>query len=338
VQDAAYLARHVGLRAGLGIGTTSLTVNRLCGSGFEAVVQAARSISSGEAQVVLAGGAESMSQAPLSVYGADVRFGHKFGMDLALVDTLWAALTDRHVNTPMALTAENLAVKYKVSREDADRYGLRSQQAWAAAQAAGVFGAEIEPVSIKSKKGEVHFHVDEHPRADATLDKMAKLPPVFKKDGTVSAGNASGIGDGAAALVVASEAFVKQHKLRPLARVVSWGIAGVEPTEMGIGPVPAIQQALRRAGLKLADVGLVEVNEAFASQYLAVERELGLDRAITNKNGGAIAISHPLGASGARILTHLAHRLPAEKKRFALGSACIGGGQGIAVVLENAQN
>jgi acetyl-CoA acyltransferase 2 len=334
--DAPYLARHAALRAGLGIDSTALTVNRLCGSGFQAVITAAEQILLGQANVVLAGGAESMSQAPLSVYGQAVRFGHRLGVDLSLKDTLWAALTDSYAQIPMGITAENLAEKYGISREDTDKYSLRSQQSWKAAQDAGVFGSEITPVMVKGKKGEEAFTVDEHPRPQTLLEGLAKLPAVFKKGGTVTAGSASGIGDGAAALIVASEEAVKKYNLTPLARVTGWGVSGVDPTIMGIGPCPAVRQALAATGVRLEDVDRFEVNEAFAAQYLAVEKELGLPREKTNVNGGAIALAHPLGASGARILTHLANQMKDNDLSRTVGSACIGGGQGIAVVLERA--
>jgi len=334
--DAAYLARHAALQAGVPIPTPALTLNRLCGSGFQAVVSGAQDILLGESSVALVGGSESMSQAPLAVYGQNVRFHSKLlGTDLHLQDVLWAALTDSHVKLPMAITAENLAVKYGITRADCDAYALRSQHSWGAAAQAGVFDAEIEPVEIKGKKGVEKFATDEHPRPQSTPENLAKLPTAFKKDGVVTAGNASGICDGAAALVIASEAAVKQHKLAPLARIVSWGVAGVDPSIMGIGPCPAIQIALKRAGLSLADVSLIEINEAFAAQYLACEKELGLDRSKVNVNGGAIALGHPLGASGARITAHLAHRLVATKGKYAVGAACIGGGQGIAIIIEN---
>jgi acetyl-CoA acyltransferase 2 len=332
--DALYMARHVGLRSGVPVPVPALTVNRLCGSGFQAIVSGAQDILLGDAEVVLVGGTESMSQAPHAVRG--IRWGTKFGGDPKLEDTLWSSLLDTYTGCAMAITAENLAEKYKISREDCDVYGLRSQQTWAAAQDAGRFAAELTAVELKSRKGPVQFAVDEHPRRDANLESMAKLPASFKKDGVVSAGNASGICDGAAALVLASEEAVKKHGLKPLARLVQWHVAGVDPTIMGIGPVPAIRGALARAGLELADLDLVEINEAFAAQYIACESELGLDRERTNVDGGAIALGHPLGASGARITAHLVHELARRGGRHAVGSACIGGGQGIAVVLENA--
>ncbi|MCY0988307.1 acetyl-CoA C-acetyltransferase [Nannocystis sp. ILAH1] len=331
--DAIYLARHVGLKSGVPIPVPALTVNRLCGSGFQAVVSGVHDILAGDAEIALVGGSESMSQAPH--VGRGLRWGARLGVDLKLEDSLWTSLTDPYAGCSMAITAENLAEKYGISRAECDAYGLRSQQGWAAAQDAGRFAAELAPIEIKSKKGSTQFAVDEHPRRDANLDNMAKLPASFKKDGVVTAGNASGICDGGAALVLASEEAVKRHNLTSLARIVQWHVAGVEPTIMGIGPVPAIRGALARAGLAQSDVDLFEINEAFAAQYLACEKELGLDREKTNVDGGAIALGHPLGASGARITAHLVHELRRRSGRYAVGAACIGGGQGIALVLEH---
>lgn len=330
--DAIYCARHVGLKAGLPITTPAVTVNRLCGSGFEAIVQGANLMQLGEADAVLVGGTENMSQAPHVLRGA--REGYAFGKAPALEDSLWSALTDSYCNTPMAVTAENLAVKYEVSRQQADELALSSQKRWAAAHEGGRFKDEIAPVEIASKKGTITVAQDEHPRPQTTAEILAKLPPVFKKDGVVTAGNASGICDGAAMLVMTTADFAKQNGLKPLARIVSHGVAGVDPSIMGIGPAPAIRQALGRASLDLGKIDLVEVNEAFAPQYIAVERELGLDREKTNVDGGAIALGHPLGASGARIVTHLVYELRRRNAKLGVGSACIGGGQGIAVVIE----
>ena len=330
--DAIYLARHVGLKSGLPITTPALTVNRLCGSGFQAIINGAEQILLGETECVLVGGTENMTQAPHIIRGA--RDGFAFGRAPALEDSLAAALTDSYCNTPMAITAENLAQKYGLTREDCDRFALLSQQRWAAASEAGAFNDELTTVEIAGKKGSVIFSRDEHPRPQTTLETLAKLNPAFKKDGVVTAGNASGINDGAAALVLASADFARSRGLKPLARLVQWGVAAVEPTLMGIGPVPAIQSVLRRADTTLDQIDLVEVNEAFAAQYLAVEKELGLDRNKTNVDGGAIAIGHPLGASGARITAHLVHALRKRNLRTAVGSACIGGGQGLAVLIE----
>jgi len=330
--DAIYCARHVGLKAGLPITTPAVTVNRLCGSGFEAIIQGAHQLLLGEHDAVLVGGTENMTQAPHILRGS--REGWAFGKAPAVEDSLWSALTDSYTGTPMAVTAENLATKYGLTRAECDAYALVSQQRWAAANEKGIFKDEIAPVEIVSKKATIQFAVDEHPRPQTTLETLGKLPPVFKKDGVVTAGNASGICDGAACLVVTTEEFAKAKGLKPLARLVNWGVAGVDPAIMGIGPAPAIQNALARAELKQSDIDLFEVNEAFAPQYLAVEKELGLPRDKTNVNGGAIALGHPLGASGARITAHLVYELARRSGRYAVGSACIGGGQGLAVVLE----
>jgi acetyl-CoA acetyltransferase family protein len=332
--DGAYIARHVALQAGCPIPTPALTVNRLCGSGFEAVVQGAQQILLGESRVVLAAGAESMSQAPHVARG--IRWGAKLGVNLALEDLLWQGLTDEHCGCPMGITAENLATQYGISRDAVDEYALRSQLAAAAAWKNGWLADELCAVPLPNRKTRQAepWAADEQLRADSSAEGLAKLPPVFKKDGVVTAGNASGICDGAAAAVVSSAAFARERELKPIGRLVSWGVAGVDPTIMGIGPAPAARIALERAGMTLDQMDRVEVNEAFAAQYLAVEKELGLDREKTNAEGGAVAIGHPLGASGARITVHLLHTLRRIGKRYGLGSACIGGGQGIAVILE----
>jgi acetyl-CoA acetyltransferase family protein len=332
--DAIYLARHIGLRAGLPIEAPAVTVNRLCGSGFEAVAQAAQQIVLGESEVVLAGGTESMSQAPHVVRGA--RWGLRLGPAPPFEDSLWEALRDPSCGLSMAETAENLATKYRISRQAVDCYAARSQSAAAQGWKDAAFAEEIVPVSIPNRKTKQNedWAADEHMRPGTTPEALAKLPPYFKKDGVVTAGNASGICDGAAALVLASGRFASERGLRPLGRLLAWASAGVEPSIMGIGPAPAARKALARAGLKLEDMDLVEVNEAFAAQYLAVEQELGLDRERTNVDGGAIAIGHPLGASGARITLHLLHALRRRGGRYGLGSACIGGGQGAAVIVE----
>jgi acetyl-CoA acyltransferase 2 len=333
-KDAIYLARHIGLRAGLPESLPALTVNRLCGSGFQAIISGAMEILLGQANVVLAGGTESMSQAPHVVRGArwgEQRLGPGAGF---YEDMLWEALTDSFAGCSMAVTAENLAERYGISRAEVDEYALRSQQLAASAWSGGHYADEIVPVMVKTRKGEQPFERDEHPRADTTAEGLAKLKPYFKEGGTVTAGNASGIGDGAAAVVVASGEWASEHGLEPIGRLVSWGIAGVEPRFMGIGPVPASRAALERAGLSLDRMDLVEVNEAFGSQYCAVERELGLDRDRVNVSGGAIALSHPLGASGARITVHLLHELRRRGARYGLGTACVGGGQGVALVVE----
>lgn len=332
--DAAYLTRHVGLRAGVPIASPALTVNRLCGSGFQAIASGASDILLGTSRVALVGGTESMSQAPYAARG--IRFGLPLGVSPALEDTLWAALSDSYAGLKMGETAENLAAQYHITRAECDAYALQSQRRWADAHAAGKFAAEITPVTIKSGKHKgQEFTVDEHPRPQSTPESLAKLPTVFKKDGTVTAGNASGISDGAAALIIASEDAVKAHKLTPLARIVGWGNAGCDPKIMGIGPVPAMQRFFQATGLTAARVDLFDINEAFAPQFLAVQKELGLPNDKTNVNGGAIALGHPLGASGARIITNLVHTLAAHRAgTIAVGGACIGGGSGIVMGIE----
>src|SRR3989454_146919 len=324
--DAIYCARHVGLKAGLPIEVPAVTVNRLCGSGFEAITQGAQLILLGEADAVLTGGTESMSQAPHVVRGA--RWGLRLG-PAPLEDLLWEALKDPQCGFSMAETAENLAEQYKLTRQAVDEVALASQQRAKQAWDACVFQDEVVPVPVKQKGQTVEFRKDEHMRPETTLEVLRGPKPYFKKEGLVTAGNASGI-------VAAGEDFAKARGLKPLGRLVAWAVAGVEPKYMGIGPAPAARKALAKAGMKLEQMDLVEVNEAFAPQYLAVERELGLNRARTNVDGGAIAIGHPLAATGTRITIHLLHALRRRKQggRFALGSACIGGGQGAAVIVE----
>lgn len=332
---AAYLARHVGHHAGLPVTTPALTVNRLCGSGFQSIINAVHEIRVGDSNVLLTGGTENMSQAPYTLSG--VRFGNtRYGQDLKLVDSLAAALTDMvPTPTPMGITAENLAEKYGISRQDADDFALQTQHRYAKALQEGAFKDEIVPVEVKSRKGSETVSVDEHPRGEkATKESLAKLPSVFKKDGTVSAGNASGICDGAAANVIASEEAVRANNLKPLARIVSYGVSACAPEIMGIGPVESIKIALQRAGMTMDQIDFWEINEAFASQWLAVQKELELPNDKANLFGGAIAIGHPLAASGARIMANLAHNLHRLDKKYAVGAACIGGGQGIAIVLE----
>ncbi|XP_071946242.1 3-ketoacyl-CoA thiolase, mitochondrial-like [Antedon mediterranea] len=331
--DAAYVSRHVALRCGVPDSKPAYTVNRLCGSGFQSVVNGAQEIQCGEAEVVLTGGTENMSQAPYTL--RDARFGTRLGVDLKLEDSLWATLTDMHIKTPMGITAETLGKKYNVSRQDCDEFSLKSQQRWKAAQDAGRFIDEMAPIEMMIKKKTIVMDTDEHPRPESTIESLTKLPPVFMKDGLVSAGNASGISDGAGVVILASEDAVKKYNLTPLARLVSYHVSGCDPSIMGIGPAPAARRALEKAGLAVGDMDLCEVNEAFAAQYLAVEKELGLDPDKTNTNGGAIALGHPVGASGSRITAHLTHEIRRTGGRYALGSACIGGGQGIAVILEN---
>lgn len=333
--DAIYLARHVALRSGVPEERPALTVNRLCGSGFEAIVQGAKEILLGEADVCLTGGTESMSQAPHVVRGA--RWGKQLRLgptDGRFEDLLWEALLDSNCGLTMAQTAEELAERYGVTREEADTVAYNSQVRAKAAWDEGRFDAEIAEVTLRARKGEATFASDEHMRPDTTPEALAGLRPYFKKDGLVTAGNASGIGDGAASAVVASAEWAAANDIAPIGRIVSWGFVGVEPRVMGIGPAPAARLALDRAGLTLEEMDLVEVNEAFAPQYKAVEKELGLDPGKTNVDGGAIALTHPLAASGTRITIHLLHELRRRGGKYGLGSACIGGGQGGAVVVE----
>jgi len=318
--DALYGARHVGLRAGLPIEVPALTVNRLCGSGIQSIISAAQLIELGEASVVLAGGMESMSQAPHVIRGA--RWGLRLGQG-KLEDSLMVALLDTYCGCYMAATAENLAHKYGITREAQDEFALRSQKLAVTAWNSGKFSDEVVPVD--------KFERDDHMRPDTTLEGLAKLKTAFAKDGFVTAGNASGIVDGGAAVVVTT---ADRAKTPPLGRIVSWGIAGVQPEIMGIGPVPAARIAMEKAGLKLGDIDLVEINEAFAAQYLAVEKALELDRDRVNVNGGAIALGHPLGASGTRLTMTVLYELKRRKKRLGLAAACIGGGQGIAIIVE----
>lgn len=332
--DAAYLARHVCLKSGLPIHVPAFVVNRLCGSGFQAIVSGAQEIIAENSSVVLVGGTENMTQAPFAARG--LRFGNpKFGENIKLEDTLWQALTDSYPGLPMAITAENLAEKYSISRQECDEFALRSQKRWNEADQSNAFQDELAPIELQTKKGTELFTKDEHPRPNSTIEALAKLSPVFKKGGTVTAGNASGICDGAASLIIASEDAVKKHKLTPLARLVTWSVIGVDPSIMGIGPAPAIRNVLARTKLTMDKIDLIEINEAFAAQSLAVLKELGnVDTNKVNVCGGAIALGHPLAASGARITTHLVHQLHKKNLKYAIGSACIGGGQGIAVVLE----
>jgi acetyl-CoA acyltransferase 2 len=329
--DAIYLPRHVGLRAGVPVPVPALGVNRLCGSGFQAFVTAAELMLTGQAQVVLAGGSESMSQAPHVIRGA--RWGLPLGKG-NLEDSLWSGLTDSFCGCAMAITAENLAVKYQISQDQVDEYSVGSQKRFAAAQEAGRFKMEIAPIEIKTRKGSMLFEKDEHSRPDTTLEGLKKLPKVFKKDGVVHAGAASGICDGAGSAVMATRSWAEKKGAKPLGRLLNWATVGVDPSIMGIGPAPAIKKLLERAETRLGEVDLIEVNEAFAPQYLAVEKELGLPREKTNVDGGAIAVGHPLAASGARITLHLLYELKRRNARYGIGSACIGGGQGIAVLVE----
>jgi acetyl-CoA acyltransferase 2 len=333
--DALYGARHVGLKAGLKIEAPAVTVNRLCGSGMEAIAQAAQRLLLGEATMVLTGGMENMTQAPFVIRGA--RNGLKLGGG-ALEDTLMAGLTDSYCGLPMALTAEKLAEQHGITRADADAYALRSQQAADAAYKACRMRDELSPVEVKHGKKSVMVSEDDHRRPETTLETLAKLPPSFKKDGIVTAGNASGIVDGAAAVVVTKEKTARERGLKPAGRIVAWAVAGVDPSIMGIGPVPSSQKALQLAELKLEQIDRIEVNEAFAAQYLAVEKALGLDRDKTNVNGGAIALGHPLGATGTRLVITILNELRRNNLRYGLTTACIGGGQGIAMIVEALYN
>ena len=329
--DAIYGARHVGLKAGLKIETPALTVNRLCGSGIEAIVEAAQRLLLGESRFVLAGGMENMTQAPFVVRGA--RSGFKLGSS-PMEDSLMVGLTDSFCNLPMALTAEKLAEQHGITRRGADAYALRSQQTADAAYKAGRFKEELIAVEVKEGRKAVTVSEDDHRRPETTMESLEKLPPSFRKDGIVTAGNASGIVDGAAAVVVTREKTAKERGLKPIGRVISWAAAGVDPSIMGIGPVPSSQAALKAAGLKLEQMDRIEVNEAFAPQYLAVEKVLGLNRDKTNVNGGAIALGHPLAASGTRLVLTILNELRRNNLRYGLATACIGGGQGIAMIVE----
>ena len=329
--DAIYGARHVGLKAGLKPETPAVTVNRLCGSGIEAIAQAAERLLLGEAHMVLAGGMENMTQAPFVIRGA--RAGLKLGAG-ALEDSLMAGLTDTCCGLSMALTAEKLAEQQGITRKDADAYALRSQQAADAAYRACRMKEELVAVEVKQGKKTVVVAEDDHRRPDTTMEILEKLPPSFKKDGIVTAGNASGIVDGAAVVVVTRENIARDRGVKPIGRVLSWAVAGVDPSIMGIGPVPSSQKALKLAGLRLKQIDRVEVNEAFAAQYLAVEKVMALDRDKTNVNGGAIALGHPLGASGTRLVITVLNELRRNNLRYGLATACIGGGQGVAMVVE----
>jgi acetyl-CoA acetyltransferase family protein len=335
--DSLYGARHVALKAGLPIETPALTVNRLCGSGMQSLVNAAQMLQLGEATMVLAGGMESMSQAPHVIHG--LRWGLGLG-EGKMEDSLMVALLDTYCGLYMANTAELYAQQQGITREHMDEFSLQSQQKAGAAQKACRLAEEITPVPLKNRKGEPTgemFEKDDHLRPETTMEGLAKLKPAFGKNGTVTAGNASGIVDGGAAVVMTTLAQAEKRGLKPMGRIVSWGIAGVDPKIMGSGPVPASRAALKKAGLKLEDIDLIEVNEAFAGQYLAVEKELGLDRSKVNVNGGAIALGHPLGATGTRLVITLLHELRRRKAKYGLATACIGGGQGIAMIVENLQ-
>jgi acetyl-CoA acetyltransferase family protein len=330
--DAIYGARHIALKADVPVEVPALTVNRLCGSGLQAVISGAQAILLGESKIGLVGGTENMTQAPHVIRGA--RAGLRLG-EGKLEDSLMVALLDTRCGLYMAQTSDNLARTHDISREQMDAYALRSQKAAAAARERGVFREEIVPIDVAQGRKTARVEEDDHLRPDTTVEGLAALKPAFGKDGFVTAGNASGIVDGAAALVIAERSEAERRKREPLARIVSWGLAGVPPEIMGIGPVPASRKALEAAGLAVKDLDVVEVNEAFAGQYLAVEKELGLDRERTNVNGGAIALGHPLGATGARLLLTLALELRRRRGRYGLATACIGGGQGIAMIIDS---
>ncbi len=328
----AYIARVVALDGGMAKESSALTVNRLCGSGLQAVVSASQQVLLGDVDIAIAGGAENMSRAPYSLPAE--RWGQKMG-DAKVIDMLVGTLSDPFAGTHMGITAENLSVKHQVTREEQDAFALESHRRAAKAREAGHFKGQIVAVEIDTKKGKISFEADEHIRTDVTAENLKSLKPVFKKDGTVTAGNASGINDGAAALVLMEAKTAAKKGVKPMARLVSYGLAGVEPSEMGIGPVPAVQNALKKAGLKLADIDVIESNEAFAAQALSVAKNLGFDPAKTNPNGGAVALGHPIGASGAVILTKTIYELKRTGGRYGLATMCIGGGQGIAVIVEN---
>ena len=330
--DAIYGARHVALKAGVPHTKPALTVNRICGSGIQSVVSAAHSLMLGESKLCLAGGIENMSQVPHVIRGG--REGFRFGMEPKIEDLLFAALYDPFCKFFMAQTAENVAKRVGISREEQDEYALRSHQLGAAAVKAGKFAAEIAPMTVTKGRKEFVVDTDDHIKPETTIEGLQKLRPAFSKDGTVTAGNASGIVDGAAMLVVTTADHAKELGLTVKAKIKSWGIAGVEPEVMGLGPVPAIQQACDKAGLQVGDLDLIEINEAFSAQYLGCEKELGLDRDKCNVNGGAIALGHPLGATGTRLLLTLVREMEESGKGLGCASACIGGGQGIAMVLE----
>ncbi len=329
--DSIYSPRHIGLKCGIPESVPALGVNRLCGSGFQAIIEAYQQMLAGDTKLALVGGVENMSMTPYVL--RKVRWGLRMG-NTQMEDMLMDSLFDTHAQASMALTAENLLEKYGLSREQVDKFSLRSQTNYERARRAGYFAEEISTFSFEAKGKMLRLDRDEYPKPDSTMDGLSKLRAAFKKDGTVTAGNASGIVDGAAALVVATESEAKRRNLAPLGRMVAYGISGCDPKLMGIGPVPASRQALKRAGMTLGQMDLVEINEAFAAQTLAVQKELEIPDEVLNVNGGAIAVGHPLAASGARIVQTMLYELRREKKRYGLGSACIGGGQGIAIIVE----
>jgi acetyl-CoA acetyltransferase family protein len=330
--NASYIARHIGLEVGVPKEVPAFILNRLCGSGLQSIVSGAQEILLDDAEIVLSGGVENMSQAPYANF--EKRFGGSKMGELKFHDMLLATLFDEYTGFGMGVTAENLSEQYSISREEQDEFAALSHKRAAKAQETGRFAEEIVPVEVTSRKKTITIEQDEHIKPDTTSENISGLRPSFKKDGTVTAANASGINDGAASMVVASGEAVKKHNLKPLAEIISWAVAGVDPNVMGIGPVPAIKKALAKAKLTLDDMDIIEVNEAFAAQYLAVEKELGLNREKTNRNGGAIALGHPVGVSGTRLALSAAYELRNQEKEYALISLCIGGGQGIAMIMK----
>lgn len=331
VPEDAYIARVAAVNAGIPVEAPALTVNRLCGSGLQAIVSAAQAILLGDCEVALGGGVEVMSRAPHLVPAA--RFGQKMG-DTSFIDTMIGALTDPFSRVHMGVTAENVAERYQITREDQDALALESQQRAGRAIREGRFKDQIVAIDVKVKGKPAVFDTDEYVRTDPKSDDFAKLKPVFKRDGSVTAGNASGINDGAAAVILASENAVKTHGLKPMARMVAYAHAGVDPSYMGIGPVPATRIVLERAGLKISDLDVIEANEAFAAQACAVSRELGFDGEKVNPNGSGISLGHPVGATGAIITTKLIYEMQRTGARYGLSTMCIGGGQGIAAIFE----
>jgi acetyl-CoA C-acetyltransferase len=326
-------ARQAAVNAGLPIEISSFTINKVCGSGIKAVQLAAQSIIAGDADVVVAGGMESMTNAPY-LLDSKARWGYRMGdaklTDVMVKDGLWCAFNDFH----MGVTAENVAEQYGITQQAQNQLAFESQQKALAAIQSGAFKKEIVPITIKGRKGDTIFDTDEHPKAGTTLEKLGSLKPAFRKNGTVTAGNASGINDGAAALVIMSGDKARELGIKPLARILACGSSGVEPSIMGIGPVPATRKALAKAGLTMDDIELIEANEAFAAQFLAVGQELGIPMDRVNIHGGAIALGHPIGASGARILVTLLHSMEQKEAKLGLATLCIGGGQGITIIVE----
>lgn len=335
-KNGPYIARHVGLKLGIRLETPCLTINRLCGSGFQSIVNGSQEICLDDADIVMAMGSESMSQSPF--VQRNCRFGVKFTQTPIVECSLWSTLTDWNINTPMGVTAENLAKKYQLTRQQVDEFALMSQQRWRQANQAGRFKDEMAPIKLVERRKDTVMDTDEHPQ-ETTMESLGKLRPSFDKEGVSTAGNSSGIGDGAGAIILSSEDSVKKHELKPLARVVGYSVVGCDPHIMGIGPVMAIRRVCEANGLDLhKDVGLVDVNEAFGAQFLAVAKELQLNMDTTNVNGGAIALAHPVGASGSRITANLVYEMERRKVKHAIGAACIGGGQGIALLLERLQS